>query len=273
MAVSPKLYTKKLVTDCRDRMVKACTNLPTHCLLTLAPPHSSFPSFTLASWGKPQVLPRQTQLSPNPALAKPPPRVHLKARALCMLSGFIQAGNLEIDLQQVMDIETASCVPAVGELHCQMVPLHAYKVDHNLCLSLLGWNGRDCINGQKTTPRIRRWNDHAGSQKSLTTPWSRHPASKNGAQQRCQGLFPFSQDALEDEIETDSCKSRSPTISSPLPKHCSSIVGAVQENPKFTSCRATNSSSKVRTKFLAFHIQNDLTNFMQKKKSIWLVFY
>ena len=183
-----------------------------------------------------------------------------------MLSGFIQAGNLEIDLQQVMDIETASCVPAVGELHCQMVPLHAYKVDHNLCLSLLGWNERDCINGQKTTPRIRRWNDHAGSQKS--TPWSRHPASKNGAQQRCQGLFPFSQDALEDEIETDSCKSRSPTVSSPLPKHSSSIVGAVQQNPKFTSCRATNSSSKVRTKFLAFHIQNDLTQNLCKNVNL-----
>ena len=166
-----------------------------------------------------------------------------------MLSGFMQAGNLEIDLQRIMDIETASCVPAVGELHCQKVPLHAYKVAHNLCLSLLDWNGRDCVNSQKTTPRIRRWNDHAGSQKS--TPWSRHLTFKNGAQQRCRGLFPVPQHALEDKIETDSCKSRSPTVSSPPPKHSSSIVGALQENPKLTSNRATNASCKVRTKFLA----------------------
>ena len=100
---------------------------------------------------------------------------------------------------------------------------------------LLGWNGRDCVNGQKSPP------------------WSRHPASGSGAQQRCRGLSSVSQHVPEDDTETDSCKSSSPSVSSPLLKHSSSIVGTVQENPKFTSYRATNTSSKVRTKFLAFH--------------------
>lgn len=143
-----------------------------------------------------------------------------------------------------MDIEAASCVPVVGKLRRQTMPSHPFK----LCLSLritIGWNGRDCVNGQKTTPRIRRWNDHAGSQKS--TPSSRHPASKNGAQQRCRSFLSVSQHVLEDdEIETDSCKSNSPSVSSPLPKHTgSSIVGAVQEYPKFTNNRAKNASCKI----------------------------
>ena len=132
----------------------------------------------------------------------------------------------------------------------------AYKVIRCVLYHILslGWNGSVCVSGQ----------GYPGSQKSI--PWSRHPASENGTQQQCRRLFSVSHHALEeDEVETDSPRSRSPTVSSPLPKHCSSIVGAVQQNPKFTSCRATNASSKVRTKFLAFNIQNDLTNFMQKK--------
>ena len=106
---------------------------------------------------------------------------------------------------------------------------------------LPGSNGRDCVNG------IRRWNDQAGSQKS--TPWGRHPVSGSGAQQRCRGLFSISQLVPEeDDIETDSCKSSSPSVSSQLLKHSSSIVGAVQEDWKFTSYRATNASCKVQTK-------------------------
>lgn len=100
---------------------------------------------------------------------------------------------------------------------------------------LLGWNGRDCVNGQKSTPR------------------SRYPASENAAQQRCRGLSSVSQHVPEeDDIETDSCKASSPAVSSQLLKHSSIIVGAAPQNPK-------NTSSKVRTKFLAFHVKYDLT--------------
>ena len=130
---------------------------------------------------------------------------------------------------------------------CQVTP-----ISNVLSLRItIGWNGRDCVSGQKTTSRIGRWSDHAGSQKS--TPWSRHLTSENGAQQRCRGLFSVFQHVLEeDEIETDSCKSSSPSISYPLPKHTgSSIVGAVQEYPKFTNNRATNASRKVHVQFLA----------------------
>ena len=128
-----------------------------------------------------------------------------------------------------MDIETA-----VGELHRQR-PLHAGLM---FFLSL-GWNGSDCVSRHEAAPRTRRWNDKS-------TPWSRHPASENGTQQRCRGLFSVSQHVLEeDEIETDSCKSSSLSVSF---QHSSSIVGAVQQNPKSTNYTATITSCKVRRK-------------------------
>ena len=134
---------------------------------------------------------------------------------------------------------------------------------------LLGWNGRDCVNGQKSTPWSRQWNNHAGSRKS--TLWSRHPASENAAHQSLSSISPE-----EDDVETDSCKSCSPAVSSQLLKHSSSIVGAVPQNPKFTSYRATNTSSKVRTKFLTFHVKWFDTKFVQINKinlllAIWFV--
>ena len=111
----------------------------------------------------------------------------------------------------------------------------------------LGWNGSDCVSGQEAAPRIR--------DKSTPVPWSRH------LQQRRRGLFSVSQHVLEeDELETDSCKSNSPSVSFQLP---SSIVGAVQQNLKSTSYRATSTSCKVRSKFV-----NSFTQSL--KKSIWL---